>query len=400
MHRVDTSSVAVALPAPEAQGAPGYFSKGDPQTGTPATTPGQDWFNMIQEELIAFLVALGGSPDVSKADYGQLAAAALAYFAPKSQLNGRNALINGSMAVWQRGTSFTCNAGVNTYTADRFIVNPTGANITVAQVSNGISLCPQNKYALRLNGAAGLTDADIIQRIESINALPLKTNVAISLYVENNSGSEQTLNWTIEKANAADDFSAVTTLASGAFAAVANGAEARLTATADLSAQDVANGIQIKVDGFAAFTAGTFDLTGSQIEKGSSATEFESRDYGTELALCQRYCYGQRGENVTLPLCGAAAASSTNDVSSRFIMPVKMRGNFTTFSCSAASHITAMDQNRATWVGFSVSLIDAPSDGHTQHMHFTSQNALTATELMVRYWINNAAGWWWGDCEL
>ena len=33
----------------------------------------------------------------------------------------------------------------------------------------------------------------------------------------------------------------------------------------------------------------TWQVTGVQLEVGSSATEFEHRPYGTELGLCQRY---------------------------------------------------------------------------------------------------------------
>jgi hypothetical protein len=43
-------------------------------------------------------------------------------------------------------------------------------------------------------------------------------------------------------------------------------------------------------------TAGnTFFVTGVQLEKGSTATSFDYRPYGTELALCQRYFYTTSG---------------------------------------------------------------------------------------------------------
>ena len=41
----------------------------------------------------------------------------------------------------------------------------------------------------------------------------------------------------------------------------------------------------------------TFYITGVQIEKGSTATSFDYRPYGTELALCQRYYYQINGNS-------------------------------------------------------------------------------------------------------
>jgi hypothetical protein len=42
-----------------------------------------------------------------------------------------------------------------------------------------------------------------------------------------------------------------------------------------------------------ATSGATFYITGAQLEKGSTATSFDYRPYGTELALCQRYYFQQ-----------------------------------------------------------------------------------------------------------
>lgn len=63
MQRVDTSTAVVELPAQNPAGTPGYFSQGNPSIGLPATVPGQDWFNIVQEELMAIILAAGLTPD-------------------------------------------------------------------------------------------------------------------------------------------------------------------------------------------------------------------------------------------------------------------------------------------------------------------------------------------------
>ena len=67
----------------------------------------------------------------------------------------------------------------------------------------------------------------------------------------------------------------------------------------------------------------TFYITGVQLEKGSTATSFDYRPYGTELALCQRYYYNHVvGNNLHIGI-GWYYSATEMDVSIKF--PVTMR---------------------------------------------------------------------------
>jgi len=70
----------------------------------------------------------------------------------------------------------------------------------------------------------------------------------------------------------------------------------------------------------------TFYVTGVQLEKGTVATPFERRPYGTELALCQRYYYKIFPNLVDTFLTGSgmsASGTSANAMAGTF--PVTMR---------------------------------------------------------------------------
>jgi len=70
----------------------------------------------------------------------------------------------------------------------------------------------------------------------------------------------------------------------------------------------------------------TFYITGVQLEKGSTATSFDYRPYGTELALCQRY-YQNYGKNANAEINGAC--NSTIRIRGAFTLPVVMRASGT-----------------------------------------------------------------------
>jgi hypothetical protein len=51
------------LPSPPSGGTPGFFANPDPVNGVPATVPGYEWFNWIQEELAAISMMSGAALD-------------------------------------------------------------------------------------------------------------------------------------------------------------------------------------------------------------------------------------------------------------------------------------------------------------------------------------------------
>jgi hypothetical protein len=69
----------------------------------------------------------------------------------------------------------------------------------------------------------------------------------------------------------------------------------------------------------------TFYITGVQLEKGSTATSFDYRPYGTELALCQRYCIKYCGnslnEDVNSSIVGFNSTSAYGSIST--VVPMR-----------------------------------------------------------------------------
>ena len=79
----------------------------------------------------------------------------------------------------------------------------------------------------------------------------------------------------------------------------------------------------------------TFYITGVQLEKGSTATSFDYRDYGRELMLCQRYYWKNGVGDASVALGGTGAFASTTTLQAMFQFPVTMRANPTATQSAA-----------------------------------------------------------------
>jgi len=226
----------------------------------------------------------------------------------------KNRIINGAMQVSQRATSATITAG-STIAAgysivDRFYVYCTGANVTAAQVAG----TGATKSRLQITGAASVTAVGIGQRIEQLNSYDLAGSTAtLSLDISNSLLT--TITWTAYYASTADTFG---TLASPTKTQIATGT---FTVTSTLTNYNTnisipaaaTTGVEIVLT-VGAQTSGTWVVGNIQLEKGSTATSFDYRPYGTELALCQRYCvaFSSAGGDIGI---GAAATASVGQTS-------------------------------------------------------------------------------------
>lgn len=224
----------------------------------------------------------------------------------------KNRLINGNMALAQRATSATVTAGTAVPTAstgypcvDRFFVYSTGANVTAAQVAGSGAI--QNR--LQITGAASVTAVGVGQRIEQRNSYDMAGSTA-TLSVDLANSVLTTVTWTANYATTADTFGTIgtptkTQIATGTFTVTST--VTNFSAQISIPAA-ATTGVEILFT-VGAQTSGTFTVGNVQLEKGSTATSFDYRPYGTELALCQRY-YSKSYELTT----ALAAATTTGMV--------------------------------------------------------------------------------------
>ena len=92
----------------------------------------------------------------------------------------------------------------------------------------------------------------------------------------------------------------------------------------------------------------TFYITGVQLEKGSTATSFDFRDYGRELIMCQRYCQKIIGEGVAPYVrYGAGFCYSTTAVTILINLLVSMRA-------APSLTVTATPSNYAIYSGSAI----------------------------------------------
>jgi hypothetical protein len=84
----------------------------------------------------------------------------------------------------------------------------------------------------------------------------------------------------------------------------------------------------------------TFYITGVQLEKGSTATSFDYRPYGTELALCQRYYQRIQGDTSAQRMVGVGVVGAATDA---YRVSIPMKTSMRASPTCSSSGLTAYD---------------------------------------------------------
>lgn len=231
----------------------------------------------------------------------------------------KNRIINGDMKIAQRGTSFANIA--NAYSIDRFLYSSSHAAVVNITQNSDVPTGSGLYYSLR--ATIGTADTSIAAGDHSIIGQPIEgyniadlvgVPITVSFWVRssktgihcfrlNNSGLDRSYvsEYTINTANTWEKKSI--TIASGLITAgtwnYTNGLGlyAQWCLTAGSTYQTSSANSWVSSNSFSTAnqvncldTVGNiFAITGVQLEKGSSATDFEFRPYSTEIDLCRRY---------------------------------------------------------------------------------------------------------------
>jgi len=346
-------------------------------------------------------------------------------FNSASSMGFKNRIINGAMVIDQRnaGASGTNN---DTYVVDRWAYFGSQASKATWQQNAGAVTPPtgfSNYFGFTSSSAysVGATELFVFsQKIEGFNTSDLgfgtanAQTVTLSFWVRSSltgtfggyvANSAQNRNYpfsyTISAANTWEQKSV--TIAgdtTGTWIGGTNGIGMRVSFSLGVGSTNsttanawngTTNAVGVTGATSVVGTNGaTFYITGVQLEKGSTATSFDYRPYGTELALCQRYYY-QANQFSTYSPIGVGRAWGSGNGNAPFYIPVAMRSN-PTITYSSLSHFDVVTLGNPTAI---------QNDGAgTNNVKVGWAKAVTSGNLYQFEFGNQTTGWLGFSSEL
>jgi hypothetical protein len=332
--------------------------------------------------------------------------------------NLKNRIINGNMTISQRNGTSSVTPD-NSYTLDRWgVFNSASSKLTVQQDAGAVTppVGFSDYLGVTSTSSYSISAGDyffLSQQIEGFNTADLSfgtasaSTVTLSFWVRSSltgtfGGSLQNgaqnrnypFSYSIPSANTWTQISlTIAGDTSGTWIGATNGVGLRVifglgvgstwSGTAGVWAVGGSNAIWSTTGATSVVgtNGATFYITGVQLEKGSTATSFDYRPYGTELQLCQRYYQINDGY--------AGICNSTSGISSNIIFITTMRSNPTigqtavlTISDTVADY-TQSSTNITIITGVRVT---------TNSVQFASANFSGLTNIRPMFSIPNTTG--------
>jgi hypothetical protein len=336
----------------------------------------------------------------------------------------KNRIINGAMVIDQRNAGAQVTPSSGAYFLDRWNYNSSQASkFTAQQLTSSPPAGFTNYMAMVSTAATSLGAGDYFnvgQRIEGYNISDLVLGSAsgssftISFWVKcsltgtfsgslGNSGFDTGygFTYTISSANtwtyitvtipptSLGSWNTTNGLGLRVYFSLGVGSTYGTTANTWVSAGSygVASGVNV-----AGTNGATFYITGVQLEKGSTATSFDYRPYGTELQLCQRYYYVVASQaaagNQSLEYCVATFYSAT-ELDAFITFPVSMRTNPTLVQTSGTAYYgvdkSAPGLTFSSWTGL------ARAGANSGLLYISGLSGWTAGYSSFVYTNNNSA---------
>jgi len=315
-------------------------------------------------------------------------------------LSSRNLIINGAMQVAQRGTS-SSSGGYST--ADRYFHNLSGATSTMTreEATLGQEVDGQFEYWVKLNTTVGNNFCGIQQRVENVRSLR-QGKATLSFWVKGTNPASGQYLVQIQRLPAGASGATLDTILSDTYSV--SSTWTRKVFTFDVPALGTSvtetGNSQIYItlgsqEGTDTSTdAWELNITGVQLEVGDTATPFEHRSYGDELARCQRYFQAFNADNGTNTILSNGIAESSSAVRGAVPLLVQMRST-PSVSVSDITHFRIYTTGGHGFTGGAISGLSTKAMG----VFATTGGSMTAGHAGQVLW-DNVAGHVHADAEL
>ena len=336
----------------------------------------------------------------------------------------KNRIINGAMVIDQRNAGASQTPTNTAYMLDRYAINVSQTS-KLTQQQNAGSVTPPvgfTKYmGFTSSSAYSVTSTDYFafyQAIEGLNVADLAwgtasaATVTLSFWVRSSltgafggslrngtAARSYPFSYTISSANTWEqksvtivgDTSGTWSTDTGVGLLVGFSLGTGSTFNGTVNTWGAGNYIQPSGSTSVVGTSGaTFYITGVQLEKGSTATSFDYRPYGTELDLCYRY-YFQSNQFSTYSPIGVGRAWGSGNGNAPYYLPAAMRSN-PTITYSSLSHFDVVTLGNPTAI---------QNDGAgTNNVKVGWAKAVTSGNLYQFEFGNQTNGWLGFSAEL